>query len=145
MRSNINQHQYHYNSTTSSSIFTHHSPQPYNLGIQKNNQRDQYLKPYDNKIEGFNLNAYQRNVSSQSMIASNQSDIGKRKTFGLLDGMARKVTTNFKDDQVGEVKSVKETNSEITTASSIDVNNKASVQNKFLFKREDITNKNNEE
>jgi len=54
------------------------------------------LKPHNNKIDNFSNDIYQKNANSQSMIATNNSDIGKRKSIGLLEGMARKVNTNFK-------------------------------------------------
>ena len=97
---NNNQHQYKYNPTSSSSIFAQNSSSNFNTQVENHSKLDSFLKPYNNKIESLNTNAYNKNVNSQSMIFTNNSDIGKRKGFGLLDGMARKVTTTFKEDPI---------------------------------------------
>jgi hypothetical protein len=63
--------------------------------LENANYLDPYQKPLNKKIESFNSDAFSKNFASQSMISTNESTLGKRKGFGLLDGMARKVTTTF--------------------------------------------------
>ena len=101
MTANNNQYQYKYHPTSSSTIFTPNSTSNFNTQMENHPKLDSFLKPNNSKMDSLNTNAYSKNVSSQSMIFTNNSDIGKRKGFGLLDGMARKVSTTFKEDPMG--------------------------------------------
>lgn len=98
MMTNNNPHQNRYNPISSSSIFSQQSSPEYKRNTN-NFENAGYLDPFpkrDNKpISTFNTGTSSKDFAHQSMISTNESTVGKRKGFGLLDGMARKVTTNF--------------------------------------------------
>jgi len=64
-----------------------------------NNPFENFQRDKNSKNDEFNSDNYPRALASQSMISTNtSSSSGRRPTFGLLDSMARNVTTTFKDE-----------------------------------------------
>jgi len=64
------------------------------------NPFENFQRDKNSKNDDFTSDNYPRTLASQSMISTNTSSSGKRPTFGLLDSMARNVSTTFKDEAI---------------------------------------------